>query len=1608
MATATSAAKPLAQHPTFPLSPVALSRWIRFARKGGIGTALARVDRASEDSERDLMMLEGDSVVVLMELGREEYLGYCEGVVGLFHGQDVTMQQPKLKRPVISSRPPSSSAVPSSTSAPAPPAPKLLPRAATSLDLRSSASTSSSGATAPSSSSRPSSPTRRPSLQSSQSSPSKPAPSPSKRLSRSSSFDYGLSHLALALGDKPLPVPGAGQRRKPVPEVEVLAERFDEAVRTASPARRKRESAGAGAGAGLGIDGVAGGLMRGEGERTEGRRRSRSVSESSSTGSGPVLPSASSTRSPALAGAFSSVPLTLLTRRRPSVSSSTSTAELDSRTPSLITSPFSDRSQDDPASSSETGSAGGSAYLGPLAPEQSDLGVDQAGKGESEADVVEYLAPSRFGGFGAYGVQGYPPPTPTATMDKFPLPRQPGSRFPPSAALKEAPTPYSSPAVGEPSRRVETPERLAEAQEGDGVPPPTPTKDYPPSLSRSGSSASLASTQQFQQPHSHALRSQLSFDTLSSFPSATTGAGAPPPSASTRAPSHILGPSALPLPAPLLFDSLNPHQQQQQQSAFSFSPQSSLVSSLPDSVFSAGEFYNPSSRPSRRTKTSTSTVSSTLSSGATTPAGSGAGAYTPGEDPTLAFIFDSYRYTPSLHSLHSQQPSVAGSVAGSARASPVKTRSAAAGYFQQEEEEGEVADQKEEEEEEGGRRAREWGAFGAATQLRDRIRLGEVPPSSSSSAAQRAGGLDEPGEEDAGAEDFALRIPHLSAIFPRSTTDDSLVSVVSASTSVSASTADEPLAALVWGLTARLRHDLDRTPTRSYTLPTPSSPSPSPAAARPARSRQQSVPAALPLSSSSSPSPASPATSLAADLAASRRLFEQHFGAPPAELLDAAVAAGALPGAMSGADEGEGVRSRVVIREGEEGDEGEQRYGSGERVGLGLHGGEKEPRRAGGGGLAGAAVPQLEVYGASPPPPHGTTYSSLPLHHPLSPILPLPYSPSPSSYQTFASAPSSPFLDCSDAASVPSAPSTEPSPALPPNATPSPSTSSFSASSSAAPNKLRKNPSSRLRSSPSVPNFASPPAAGASDPFVVGAGVGGASVPSSPSPHKLSHGLFSRRRNGSVSHSHHTHSPSLTSPSSASSPVLNRDPARRVDYSASAGISNKDFEEETVRVGKEAFEMVKPLAVALLGAEEGGEAEAEPRASTATTTMTGEGSSDSHTTSATDPYAASRPSGDFGPGHGLGFATPRRPPAPLHSASTPRGLPDASRSALSLSTPHVFAPHPGAQSQSHFSPATPSSVEDAGRSALSEHRAKEQKWLAVLSGGMSAAQVRKSKKLRALVHSGLPSSVRGKVWAFLAGAEGGEGAKEREGVYSALCNFDRGKPTNPAVQYDLDTMLFDHPQFAPGTVGRDDLEVVLAAFARYDPQLGYYPGLVNVVALLLTQMPAESAFWSLCALVKNKADPAGGGYGFRQFFPSGKEEMRLECLAFGFLLEASEPKLAKRLRDLSISPADYLPLWHSTLFLSILPLPTALRLVDLLLFDPKTRHRAPLALLDLAHLEDTALSPTRDAVLNYLVAPPPEAFAPQLLVPAIATVKVSDDRLKKAYKKAAQAMLKPR
>ncbi|OBZ78650.1 hypothetical protein A0H81_00006 [Grifola frondosa] len=81
-----------------------LGRWTRFAEKGGIGKCTA-IQHCIAEKPEDLMFMKDDEITVLMLMpgNDDQYLGYCEGVVGNFRGAFVRFHG-RLKKPVLTKR----------------------------------------------------------------------------------------------------------------------------------------------------------------------------------------------------------------------------------------------------------------------------------------------------------------------------------------------------------------------------------------------------------------------------------------------------------------------------------------------------------------------------------------------------------------------------------------------------------------------------------------------------------------------------------------------------------------------------------------------------------------------------------------------------------------------------------------------------------------------------------------------------------------------------------------------------------------------------------------------------------------------------------------------------------------------------------------------------------------------------------------------------------------------------------------------------------------------------------------------------------------------------------------------------------------------------------------------------------------------------------------------------------------------------------------------------------------------------------------------------------------------------------------------------------------
>lgn len=1028
---------------------------------------------------------------------------------------------------------------------------------------------------------------------------------------------------------------------------------------------------------------------------------------------------------------------------------------------------------------------------------------------------------------------------PTPTVEKFP--------HPPPSSLNHQRLPFDYPSPA--------PNELA--------PTPNSSPNVPqPSTHHSFSSTALARTPSAASAHLP-LHAFVPAPRTSPFALSSLPARIP----SSAAPGFNAGPFSR--PGSLLPQPLDPqqHQTRQPRSAFSsWTPDSSLTGSLQSSVLGNALAEYPREQ-----------LEEGRLSLAFRRADEGEGEYE--DDPTLAFIFDSYAYdslstSTSTPNSQSGTPSRSGSSSRALSEVGVARSTSVSGPVTPVYERAEEEAQEEPDESSSFSPATHF-AFGAATQLRQRAQLSPPSPSSSSSSpsATTSSSSASPPKPSRHLSlldpDLAARIPRMSSIFPRSATDDSLVLGLRTPIDEDDEEEEEEQRRERWPIRGGpFEKEAVATPTRRATLPSPSSsaqrlPTLS-SLPNQASTTSSSSPSSPPLSPARRPRqrvesvPILPSSSLAlqTDLAASRKLFEAHFAAPPAALVKAA---GAGVGVGRSPSKGEKEKGR---------EKGKEEKGGRRRPIKGLmisapfplspdgpvrgawrssnsdspvkqemprpprrsvdevleEEGEEEDDWAApplsaqsAPATSSSAMPQVSIVGPSPLSARlygeGPQPQLFPLHnqhpyqgdrHHLDNVsLPHSGSSSPSSFATApspafsSSLPASPLLDFDVSSSPAFSSSTFPTP-------PSSASYSFSfAPGGTGPplpppqsaNKLRKQPSHGrelrgMKSSPSLASLASASSlsVAAFDSFSSGSGAG--------TGEEGKRGLF----NGRKSKERERQSPS-------------------VDRGKFAGISNKDFEEETVQIGKEEFEMVKPLVV-LLGSS-----------SAASTSADGQEKED-ESESLSSEMSSRSPASSSSPHIGVlltgasataeDFTTPRRPLAPPTSSAAL--LSPNAHSAVTPSHPSLAVP------TSHFSPATPSSVEEPGGGSLADYRARETKWLTVLSG-WTIDEAKKSKKLRTLVGAGVPSSVRGKVWSFLSESEG------REGVYQvrhwrlissvsfphqsmlilenfletqSLLDVDRSSsPALPAIEADLDSLLLDHPQFAYGSAGRDDLSSVL-------------------------------------------------------------------------------------------------------------------------------------------------------------------------------------------------------
>ncbi|KAJ7425298.1 hypothetical protein WISP_24241 [Willisornis vidua] len=198
----------------------------------------------------------------------------------------------------------------------------------------------------------------------------------------------------------------------------------------------------------------------------------------------------------------------------------------------------------------------------------------------------------------------------------------------------------------------------------------------------------------------------------------------------------------------------------------------------------------------------------------------------------------------------------------------------------------------------------------------------------------------------------------------------------------------------------------------------------------------------------------------------------------------------------------------------------------------------------------------------------------------------------------------------------------------------------------------------------------------------------------------------------------------------------------------------------------------------------------------------------------------------------------------------------------------------------------------------------------------------RTEKIRKLVAMGIPESLRGKLWLLFSDAE--TDLASHPGYYVHLVEASMGKccMATEEIERDLHRSLPEHPAFQSET-GIAALRRVLTAYAHRNPKIGYCQSMNILTSVLLLYAKEEEAFWLLVAVCERMLP---------DYFNHRVIGAQVDQSVFEELIKEQLPELAEHMKDLTALASISLS-WFLTLFLSIMPLESAVNVVDCFFYD---------------------------------------------------------------------------
>uniref|UniRef100_G3N6Y7 TBC1 domain family member 8 n=1 Tax=Gasterosteus aculeatus aculeatus TaxID=481459 RepID=G3N6Y7_GASAC len=200
---------------------------------------------------------------------------------------------------------------------------------------------------------------------------------------------------------------------------------------------------------------------------------------------------------------------------------------------------------------------------------------------------------------------------------------------------------------------------------------------------------------------------------------------------------------------------------------------------------------------------------------------------------------------------------------------------------------------------------------------------------------------------------------------------------------------------------------------------------------------------------------------------------------------------------------------------------------------------------------------------------------------------------------------------------------------------------------------------------------------------------------------------------------------------------------------------------------------------------------------------------------------------------------------------------------------------------------------------------------------VAASTCFRTDKMHRLVAMGIPESLRGELWMTLSDAC--SEVEAHQGYYASVVQKSMGHSSlaTEEIERDLHRSLPDHPAFQNPT-GIAALRRVLTAYAHRNPKIGYCQSMNILASVLLLYTKEEEAFWLLVAVCERMLP---------DYFNRRVIGAQVDQSVFEQLIRERLPELAERVPDVSALSSVSLS-WFLTLFLSVLPFLSAVRVVD--------------------------------------------------------------------------------